>query len=67
MDVSFDGKEKSSITLDSGAMVSVCPWEYGEKQHGTKDPRAWMNMRAANGNALEHYGARDVMVTSSTF
>ena len=38
MEVQFVGGEKTTITVDSGAEESVCPWEWGERVFG---PQYW--------------------------
>ena len=58
------GGARTSIVVDSGAEENVCPWEWGNELFGTKDPASWMNFRNANGGPIEHYGTRDVRVTS---
>ena len=64
MEVMFVGGARTSIVVDSGAEENVCPWDWGMELFGTKDPSQWMNFRKANGGPIEHYGARDVRVTS---
>ena len=63
MDVTFRDGEESSITVDSGAEESVCPWEWGEP-FGIKEGGRRMNFRNASGGIIEHYGSRDVFVSS---
>jgi hypothetical protein len=65
MDVSFVGGNKTTITVDSGAEESVCPWNWGHELFGTRDASQWMTFRNANGGSIEHYGARDVKVVST--
>ena len=64
MEVSFVGGEKTAITVDSGAEENVCPWDWGKELFGTRDPNHRMNFRNANGGPIEHFGTRDVKVTS---
>ena len=64
MDVSFVGGGKAEITVDSGAEENVCPWEWGS-QFEVRPADRWMNFRNASGGKIEHYGHRDVEVTSS--
>ena len=59
MDVSFSGGEKTSITVDSGAEESVCPWEWGEKFRVIESEKP-MNFRNASGGMITHWGHRDV-------
>jgi hypothetical protein len=63
MDVSFVNGERTTITVDSGAEENVCPWEWGQ-QFGIQPADNWMNFRNASGGWMEHYGKRDVVVTS---
>ena len=63
MEVSFVGGGKTEITVDSGAEENVCPWEWGS-QFETKAADRWMHFRNASGGHIEHYGKRDVLVTS---
>ena len=63
MDVKFSNGEKTEITVDSGAEENVCPYEWGQ-QFGMQPASRWMNFRDASGNTIEHYGKRDVLVTS---
>ena len=63
LEVSFVGGEKTEITVDSGAEENVCPWEWGS-QFETKAADRWMHFRNASGGHIEHYGKRDVLVTS---
>ena len=63
MDVQFIGGEKTEITVDSGAEESVCPWKWGE-QFGVEPPDRPMLFKNASGGVIEHYGKREVKVTS---
>ena len=63
MQVRFAGGEATEITVDSGAEENVCPWEWGS-QFETKEADRWMNFRSASGGRIEHYGKRNVVVTS---
>ena len=63
MQVRFKDGDNTEITVDSGAEESVCPWDWG-LHFGTKPIEGWMNFRDASGNPIEHYGKRDVLVTS---
>ena len=64
MDVCFVGGAKTTITVDSGAEESVCPYEWG-KQFGMTDADKWMSFKNAGGGMMEHYGQRDVLLTST--
>ena len=66
MDVSFENGMSTSITVDSGAQESVCPYEWGQ-QFGIRDPILWKNFSGANGSRIGHHGTRDVEVVTSTF
>ena len=61
VDVVGGGREE--ITVDSGAEENVCPWSWGEHQ-GTEEVDKKILFRAAGGTTIEHYGKRDVRVTS---
>ena len=63
MDVNFVGGSKTEITVDSGAEENVCPWDWGS-QFQVRPAEKWMNFRNASGGYIDHYGARDVIVTS---
>ena len=63
MQVRFINGEETEITVDSGAEENVCPWGWG-LQFETKEADKWMNFRNASGGNIEHYGKRDVIVTS---
>ena len=63
MDVCFVGGERTQITVDSGAEENVCPWDWGS-QFETKPADRWMNFSNASGGRIEHYGKRDVVVSS---
>ena len=65
MDVSFVGGQKTTITVNSGAEESVCPWNWGHEIFGTREANHWMIFRNANGGNIEHYGSRDVKVVST--
>ena len=64
MGVTFEGGGKTSITVDSGAEESVCPWEWGQ-QFPVKDPARWLDFKNASGGNIAHWGGREVVVTSS--
>ena len=64
MDVHFDGGDKTSITVDSGAEENVCPLDWGSQFH-MKGVTQRMSFRNASGGEIEHHGTRDVLVTSS--
>ena len=64
VEVSFVGGEKTNITVDSWAEENVCPWEWGEKLFGTKEADQLMAFRGAKGDAIEHWGKREVRVIS---
>ena len=63
MEVKFTDGETTEITVDSGAEDNVCPWDWGQ-QFGMQPATRWMNFRDASGNPIEHFGKRDVFVTS---
>ena len=63
MDVTFKDLGESTVTVDSGAEESVCPWEWGH-QFPVREPDRRMNFRNASGGIIQHYGSRDVQVTS---
>ena len=63
MDVVFKGGERTSITVDSGAEESVCPWDWGS-QFPVIEPQKWMRFKHAKGGDIPHYGAREVLVSS---
>ena len=65
MEVQFVGGEKTTITVDSGAEESVCPWEWGERLFGTQHSREHMQFRNASGGTIQHWGKREVRVTST--
>ena len=50
MDVNFSGGDSTSITVDSGAEESVCPWEWGgavpSEGIGEEDELQWREYRA---------------------
>ena len=64
MVVNFKGGKREEITVDSGAEESVCPKEWGSKEFGLKKAGSSLALRSANGTVIEHYGERDVWVTS---
>ena len=63
MEVAFEGGERTSFTVDSGAEENVCPWEWGER-FGVKPAACPMKFRNASGGMIEHYGQRDVVMES---
>ena len=63
MDVEFVGGGKGEITVDSGAEENVCPLEWGEL-FKTNGNFLKMKFRGASGGGIEHFGERDVYVTS---
>jgi hypothetical protein len=63
MDVSFVGGGKTEITVDSGAEENVCPWGWGE-HFEVKPADRWMSFKNASGGSIEHFGKRDVLVSS---
>ena len=65
MEVQFVGGEKTAITVDSGAEENVCPWGWGEKLFGTQRAQEHMNFKNASGGSIEHWGKREVKVTST--
>jgi len=66
MDVTFEGGKSTTITVDSGAEENVCPYEWGS-QFGIHNADKWMSFRGANGSPIEHYGKRNVKVSSTSF
>jgi hypothetical protein len=65
MEVQFVGGEKTMITVDSGAEESVCPWDWGERLFGTQQSSEHMNFKNASGGTIQHWGKREVRVTST--
>jgi hypothetical protein len=65
MEVQFVGGEKTMITVDSGAEESVCPWDWGERLFGTQQSSEHMSFRNASGGTIQHWGKREVRVTST--
>ena len=63
MDVSFVGGGSTEITVDSGAEENVCPWDWGN-MFSTRPADVWMKFRNASGGLINHWGTRDVQVTS---
>ena len=63
MAVVFESGLATEITVDSGAEENVCPWEWGE-EFGLYEPRTWMKFRNASGGLIDHWGEREVVVTS---
>ena len=63
MDVNISGGDSTSITVDSGAEESVCPWEWGA-QFPVRESAKKMSFKNASGGNIEHYGTREVMVSS---
>jgi hypothetical protein len=51
--------------VDSGAEESVCPWEWGERLFGTQHSKEHMQFKNASGGNIEHWGMREVKVTST--
>ena len=52
MDVSFVGGSKTTITVDSGAEESVCPWNWGHELFGTREANQWMRLGMPMGGRL---------------
>ena len=65
MEVQFVGGEKTTSMVDSGAEESVCPWEWGERLFGTQHSKEHMRFKNASGGTMEHWGMREVKVTST--
>ena len=61
--VDFVGGGRTEIIVDSGAEDSVCPRTW-RQQLGICEPEVWMNFKSASGDKIQHYGHRDVYVTS---
>ena len=56
---------KGEITVDSAAEESVCPKDWGGAFE-LKTQKKKMNFRAANGQAMEHYGERTITCLAET-
>ena len=63
MSVNFESGLSAEITVDSGAEENVCPWGWGE-EYETYEPRTWMKFRNASGGLINHWGEREIVVTS---
>ena len=63
MDVEFSNGNRTSITVDSGAEESVCPWEWGE-QFPVLKKGPLRGFRSASGGEIHHHGSREVVVRS---
>ena len=63
MDVEFTDGTKGTITVDSGAEESVCPWDWG-KQFPMVRKGALRNFRNASGGNIPHWGSREVILKS---
>ena len=63
MSVNFESGLSAEITVDSGAEENVCPWDWGE-EYDTYEPRTWMKFRNASGGLINHWGEREIVVTS---
>ena len=60
MDVEFADGTRGTITVDSGAEESVCPWDWGSQfpvREGQK-----RRFRNASGGIIPHWGSREVVV-----
>ena len=66
MDVSFgeNWEDRIEITVDSAAEGSVCPRAWG-KPFGSREVEQKMNLVNANGGKINHYGQRQVVVTTA--
>ena len=64
MDVEFLGGSKTTITVDSGAEESVCPWDWGHEIFGTREANQWMTFRNASAGNIPHWGKRKIIVVS---
>ena len=64
MVVNSKGGQREEITVDSGAEESVCPKEWMAREFGMRTKGITMAFRGANGTPIQHYGERDVLVTS---
>ena len=65
VEVSLLGRrDKTWISMDSGAAENVCPWDWGS-QFGIVDPPKWMSFRNASGGLIDHYGMRVVQVEAT--
>ena len=65
MEAQSVGDEKTTILVDSGAEESVCPWEWGERLFGTQHSKEHMHFKNASGGTIEHWGQREVSMTST--
>ena len=63
MDVSLVGGGETEVTVDSGAEENVCPKEW-RQQYGLIPAKNKINLRGAKGDVIEHYGSRQVVVSS---
>ena len=57
------GAEKREEAV--GTEESVCPWEWGEKLFGTQKSKDHMEFKNASAGRIEHFGKREVKVTST--
>ena len=67
LEVQFVGGGTTEIVVDSGAEESVCPREWGEKLFGTEASPNKVKFRGAGGDVIQHYGQREVLVSSLPF
>ena len=58
-----DNGEKVSITVDSGAEDSVCPYWFGE-HFGIREDVELMEFQSASGDIIGHYGDRVITMGS---
>ena len=63
MVVDLVGGGREEMTVDSGAEENVCPRNWGS-QYGMENSLKKLKLRGAGGNFIEHYGQRNVVVTS---
>ena len=60
MDVEFADGSRGTITVDSGAEESVCPWDWGSQFPVREGPKR--KFRNASGGIIPHWGSREVVV-----
>ena len=63
MEVYFEDGQPTTITVDSRAEESVCPYGWAS-QFGIQPSQRKMNFLNASGGEIKHYGQRDVTVVS---
>ena len=63
IDMVFSDGMSTSITVDSGAEESVCPWEWGS-QFPVDTTGGLREFRNASGGQIKHFGSREVVARS---